>query len=70
MKIIFALLSVSAVAQTYDLVISGGRIIDGSGNAGFYGDIAVKGDRSPALHSGGRVNTRLKDIYVRDLSRR
>jgi len=29
----------------YDLIIKNGFIIDGTGNPGFYGDIAVKGDR-------------------------
>ena len=31
--------------QPYDLVITGGRIVDGSGNSWFYGDVAVSGDR-------------------------
>lgn len=29
----------------YDLVITGGRIVDGTGNAWFYGDLAIRGDR-------------------------
>jgi N-acyl-D-amino-acid deacylase len=29
----------------YDVVISGGRIVDGSGNPWFYGDVAIAGDR-------------------------
>ena len=45
MKLLLFLISVSAFAQSYDLIISGGRIVDGSGNAWFYGDVAVKGDR-------------------------
>jgi dihydroorotase/N-acyl-D-amino-acid deacylase len=32
-------------AGPYDLVITNGRIVDGSGNAWFWGDLAVKGDR-------------------------
>src|SRR5690606_17619719 len=28
-------------AQTYDLILKGGRIVDGTGNAWFYGDVAV-----------------------------
>ena len=31
--------------QPYDLVITGGRIVDGTGNSWFYGDIAIAGDR-------------------------
>jgi N-acyl-D-amino-acid deacylase len=30
---------------TYDLVIVNGRIVDGSGNPWFYGDVAIRGDR-------------------------
>jgi len=32
-------------APGYDLVISGGKIMDGTGNPWFYGDLAIKGDR-------------------------
>ena len=32
-------------AQTYDLVISNARIVDGTGNPWFHGDLAIKGDR-------------------------
>ncbi|MBI4606466.1 MAG: D-aminoacylase [Planctomycetes bacterium] len=30
---------------TYDLVLRGGRIVDGTGNPWFHGDVAVQGDR-------------------------
>ncbi|MCH7989778.1 MAG: D-aminoacylase, partial [Planctomycetes bacterium] len=36
----------------YDLVIRNGRIVDGSGNPWFYGDVAVLGDRLSAV---GRI---------------
>ena len=29
----------------FDLVIGGGRIVDGSGNSWFYGDVGIRGDR-------------------------
>src|SRR5262245_30257847 len=45
-------MSVDAAAQEFDLVIRNGRIIDGSGNPWFHGDVAVKGDRIAAL---GRI---------------
>jgi dihydroorotase/N-acyl-D-amino-acid deacylase len=32
-------------AGAYDVVITNGRIVDGAGNAWFWGDLAVKGDR-------------------------
>lgn len=36
---------VSAVAQRYDLVLTNGRIIDGTGNPWFYGDVGVLNGR-------------------------
>ncbi len=39
------LLCVPAPAQQYDLVIRGGKIVDGAGNPWFYGDLAIRGDR-------------------------
>jgi N-acyl-D-amino-acid deacylase len=35
----------NAQVQAYDLVIMNGRIVDGSGNPWFYGNIAINGDR-------------------------
>ena len=40
-------------AQEYDLIIRGGRIVDGTGKPSFSGDIAVRGDRIAAT---GRVS--------------
>ncbi|HMC28186.1 MAG TPA: amidohydrolase family protein, partial [Verrucomicrobiae bacterium] len=42
-------LSLTAFAAQYDLVIRGGKIVDGTGNPWFYGDVAVKGDRIAAV---------------------
>ncbi|HEY2850658.1 MAG TPA: hypothetical protein VGI97_12325, partial [Gemmatimonadaceae bacterium] len=36
---------VAANTGPYDVVITNGRIVDGTGNAWFWGDIAVRGDR-------------------------
>jgi len=38
--------------QSYDLVIRGGKIVDGTGNPWMYGDVAIRGDRIVAV---GRV---------------
>ncbi len=49
-------LAVFCVAQQpdpYTLVISGGRIVDGAGNAWFYGDLAVRGDRIARITPAG-----------------
>ncbi|HEX5216292.1 MAG TPA: D-aminoacylase [Vicinamibacterales bacterium] len=51
--LVAALVSVSATPfqqpAAYDLVIRGGRILDGSGNPWFYGDVAVKDGRIAAV---------------------
>jgi N-acyl-D-amino-acid deacylase len=48
-------------AQTYDLVISNARIVDGTGNPWFHGDLAIKGDRIARItYAGGLVNSQSK----------
>jgi len=44
-----------APAGAYDLVISNGRIVDGTGNPWFYGDIGVRGDRIVAVRPQGAL---------------
>jgi dihydroorotase/N-acyl-D-amino-acid deacylase len=39
----------------YDVVISGGRIVDGSGNAWFYGDVGIRGDRIATITGPGML---------------
>ncbi len=41
--------SANAAQPEYDLLIRHGRIIDGSGNPWFHGDVAIKGDRIVAV---------------------
>ncbi len=36
-------------ADSYDLIIRGGRVVDGTGNPWFYADVAVNGDRIVAV---------------------
>jgi len=40
--LLLLLLCTSGFAQSYDLIIGNGKIIDGTGNSWFYGDLAVK----------------------------
>jgi hypothetical protein len=51
--ILFSLIGVLAAQDAespdYDLVLRGGKIVDGTGNPWFYGDVAVRGDRIVAV---------------------
>jgi dihydroorotase/N-acyl-D-amino-acid deacylase len=40
-------------AQQYDVLILGGRIVDGTGNAWFNGDVAIRGDRIARIAPAG-----------------
>ncbi len=43
---------------TYDLVIAGGRVVDGCGNPWYRGDVAVRGDRIAAIAAPGTLRGR------------
>jgi dihydroorotase/N-acyl-D-amino-acid deacylase len=47
--LLFSNRALAANQPTYDLIISGGKIVDGTGAAWFYGDLAIQGDRIAAL---------------------
>jgi N-acyl-D-amino-acid deacylase len=49
--VLVALLSAAPLAgqERYDLVIRGGRVLDGSGNPFFYADVGIRGDTIVAL---------------------
>jgi N-acyl-D-amino-acid deacylase len=40
---------------SYDVIIEGGRIVDGSGNAWYAGDLGIRGDRIEAITLPGRL---------------
>jgi len=65
----FSLLFLAVVlhAQTYDLVISNGRIVDGSGNPWFHGDIGIRGDRIARVASAGTLQDARNRIDARGL---
>lgn len=46
-------LAAHAQAPAYDFVIANGRIVDGSGNSWFLGDIAIRGDRIARIAPAG-----------------
>ena len=39
----------------YDVVLSGGRIVDGTGSPWFYGDVALRGDRIARITPAGML---------------
>ena len=41
----FGIFTASAFSQQYDMLIRNGKIVDGSGNPWFYGDLGIIGDR-------------------------
>ena len=39
----------------YDVLITGGRVVDGTGSAWFYGDVAIRGDRIARIAPAGTL---------------
>src|SRR4029077_11203873 len=39
----------------YDLIIDGGRVVDGTGNTWFYGDVAIQGARIARIGPAGSL---------------
>lgn len=70
-----ALVSVIAVAcrpstapspmTGFDIVISGGRIVDGTGNGWYYGDIGIRGDRIVTIAPSGMLASAQSREHVR-----
>src|SRR5580693_3887141 len=58
MKLLVCLLLAFFGAQaddTYDVILSGGKIVDGTGNPWFYGDVALRGDRIVRVTPAGQL---------------
>jgi N-acyl-D-amino-acid deacylase len=49
----FLLVTISAFGQQYDVLIKNGKIVDGSGNSWFYGDVAISQGKIVAV---GKLN--------------
>jgi dihydroorotase/N-acyl-D-amino-acid deacylase len=49
LPVLVTLLSVLPAFSQYDILISGGRVVDGAGNPWFVADVAVQGDRIAAV---------------------
>jgi N-acyl-D-amino-acid deacylase len=65
LSFLFFLLSLAAHAQIHDIIIRNGRIVDGTGNSWFYGDVAVKDGKIVAV---GKVEgTAVRTIDARGL---
>ena len=47
-----------AVQEAYDVVIEGGQIVDGTGNAWYPGDVGIRGDRIVTIASPGALADR------------
>ncbi len=59
MKLIFAVFLTSCLVlaqDAYDTVLLGGKIIDGTGNSWFYGDLAIRGNRIVKVTPAGLLN--------------
>lgn len=54
--IIFVVLTFSLSSQTYDLIIRNGKIMDGTGNPWYYGDIAINNDVIVAMGNLDGIN--------------
>jgi len=56
-----AILGAQSSARSFDIVISGGRIVDGTGDPWYRGDVAISGDRIAAIGdlSGASATTRI-----------
>jgi N-acyl-D-amino-acid deacylase len=55
MRFLLALLfsSIAFAQPSYDAILAGGRIVDGTGNAWFYGDLAIKDGRIARIAPAG-----------------
>ena len=65
--IVYALLTACTPPTSYDLILRGGNVYDGSGGAPFIGDIAIDGDKIVALGDIGDATASV-EINVQGLA--
>jgi len=53
--------SLHGATLSYDVIIRNGKIVDGSGNPWFYGDVAIQGDRIAAIGQVAGAGRRVID---------
>jgi hypothetical protein len=56
--LLFGVLAACSPPPTYDVVLRGGTIYDGSSSAGYVGDVAIDGDTVVALGDIGKAKGR------------
>ena len=55
--LLLLLLSLAAFGQeSYDVILTGGKIVDGTGNQWFYGDLAISGNRIVRITGAGLLD--------------
>ncbi len=67
LALLLALPEAPADAPTYDIVIRGGKVVDGTGNPWFFGDVAIRGDRIAAVGRVPRDARSKREIDARGL---
>ena len=59
-SLLLILIAPSAHTQDFDLLIRGGRIVDGTGNPAFMGDMGIRKDKIAAMgRLAGRTAARI-----------
>lgn len=54
----------SVATGRYDIVIANGRIVDGTGNAWFYGDVGITGDRIARVTPAGMLGAASAKYFI------
>jgi dihydroorotase/N-acyl-D-amino-acid deacylase len=56
LALLLLMASAAGAQDTYDVIFSGGKIIDGTGNSWFYGDLAITGKRIAKITGAGLLD--------------